>query len=80
MPSADLVMSCLVRCSLIAQSLYSAVMQAAGPLSSQCDVVVDAIFGFSFKGDPRPPFDGILKVSQKRRACVMWFIVLAHLQ
>lgn len=35
--------------------------QAAGPLAQQCDVVLDAIFGFSFKGDPRPPFDEILK-------------------
>ncbi|CAM9739720.1 unnamed protein product [Laminaria digitata] len=25
------------------------------------DVVVDAIFGFGFKGDPRPPFDTILE-------------------
>lgn len=37
-------------------------LQAAGPLSQQCDVVLDAIFGFSFKGDPRPPFDDILRV------------------
>jgi len=32
----------------------------ARPLSEQTDVVVDAMFGFSFKGDPRPPFDKIL--------------------
>jgi len=36
-------------------------VQAAGPLAQQYDVVLDAIFGFSFKGDPRPPFDEILK-------------------
>ncbi|KAF5827426.1 YjeF N-terminal domain-containing protein, partial [Dunaliella salina] len=40
-------------------------VQAAGPLAQQYDVVLDAIFGFSFKGDPRPPFDQILKVCQQ---------------
>lgn len=25
------------------------------------DLVLDAMFGFGFKGDPRPPFDVILK-------------------
>lgn len=28
------------------------------------DLVVDAIFGFSFKGTPRPPFDQILAALQ----------------
>ncbi|CAG9462228.1 unnamed protein product [Pedinophyceae sp. YPF-701] len=32
----------------------------AQDLKSSYDVVVDAMFGFSFKGAPRPPFDGIL--------------------
>lgn len=32
------------------------------PLKDRFDVVIDAIFGFSFKGAPRPPFDGILEV------------------
>lgn len=31
-----------------------------GPLASKCDVVMDAMFGFGFKGPPRPPFDAIL--------------------
>eukprot|EP00983_Pelagomonas_calceolata_P097769 1158277-Pelagomonas_calceolata.AAC.3 len=47
-------------CSLVCAS----VLQAAGPLAQQYDVVLDAIFGFSFKGDPRPPFDEILKLSK----------------
>ncbi|CAM9454184.1 unnamed protein product [Hapterophycus canaliculatus] len=34
---------------------------AAGDLGTRYDVVVDAMFGFGFKGDPRPPFDTILK-------------------
>ena len=29
-------------------------------LELDADVVIDAMFGFSFKGDPRPPFDSIL--------------------
>lgn len=32
------------------------------PLKERFDVVIDAIFGFSFKGAPRPPFDAILEV------------------
>eukprot|EP00195_Chlamydomonas_chlamydogama_P017094 CAMPEP_0202896808 /NCGR_PEP_ID=MMETSP1392-20130828/5730_1 /ASSEMBLY_ACC=CAM_ASM_000868 /TAXON_ID=225041 /ORGANISM="Chlamydomonas chlamydogama, Strain SAG 11-48b" /LENGTH=468 /DNA_ID=CAMNT_0049582285 /DNA_START=199 /DNA_END=1605 /DNA_ORIENTATION=- len=36
-------------------------VQAGGALASQADVVVDALFGFSFKGAPRPPFDSILQ-------------------
>ncbi|XP_063718195.1 uncharacterized protein LOC134845213 isoform X2 [Symsagittifera roscoffensis] len=29
------------------------------------DVIIDALFGFSFKGDPRPPFDSALKLLKK---------------
>jgi NAD(P)H-hydrate epimerase len=32
------------------------------PLQAQYDVVIDALFGFSFKGTPRPPFDALLEV------------------
>lgn len=32
------------------------------PLAQRFDVVLDAMFGFSFKGDPRPPFDTLLQV------------------
>jgi NAD(P)H-hydrate epimerase len=31
------------------------------PLSAQADIVVDSLFGFSFKGTPRAPFDGLIK-------------------
>ena len=31
------------------------------PLAQRFDVVLDAMFGFSFKGDPRPPFDTLLQ-------------------
>ena len=30
------------------------------PLEETADIVVDALFGFSFKGPPRPPFDALL--------------------
>lgn len=30
------------------------------PLSTQADIVIDAMFGFSFKGAPRPPFDALI--------------------
>jgi len=33
----------------------------APPLGESADVVVDALFGFSFKGAPRPPFDALLQ-------------------
>jgi len=36
-------------------------VKGAGPLSQQFDVVIDAVFGFSFKGTPRQPFDEILQ-------------------
>lgn len=37
-------------------------VQAGGPLASRFDFVIDAMFGFSFKGAPRPPFDGIIEM------------------
>ena len=30
------------------------------PLAASCDVVVDGVFGFSFAGSPRAPFDALL--------------------
>lgn len=32
-------------------------------LAEQYDLVLDSIFGFSFKGAPRPPFDKLLEVT-----------------
>jgi hypothetical protein len=37
-------------------------------LSAVADVVVDALFGFSFKGSPRPPFDSLLQVSADQKS------------
>jgi len=36
-------------------------------LKADFDLILDAIFGFSFKGTPRPPFDTILEVG---RCCI----------
>ena len=36
---------------------------ALGALGERYDIVLDAMFGFSFAGPPRPPFDAILRVS-----------------
>jgi hypothetical protein len=46
---------------------------SSGGLSAVADVVVDALFGFSFKGSPRPPFDSLLQVSavQVLRVCCL---------
>ncbi|KAL4858803.1 Pyridoxine/pyridoxamine 5'-phosphate oxidase 1 [Chlorella vulgaris] len=34
----------------------------SAPLSERYDVVLDAMFGFSFKGAPRPPFDSLIEM------------------
>jgi hypothetical protein len=37
-------------------------LSSSTPLKQRHDLVIDALFGFSFKGAPRPPFDGLLQV------------------
>ncbi len=44
------------------KSLDVELLEALPPSLDNYDVVVDALFGFSFKGAPRPPFDSILKL------------------
>ena len=44
---------------------------AAGWLAGAYEVVVDAIFGFGFKSDPRPPFDTILDDLSKCAALIV---------
>eukprot|EP00877_Chromochloris_zofingiensis_P011474 jgi/Chrzof1/6580/Cz19g01230.t1 len=39
-------------------------MSVEPSLTAVYDVIIDAIFGFSFKGTPRPPFDTILQLLQ----------------
>lgn len=40
--------------------------QSAAGLHAVCDVIIDALFGFSFKGSPRPPFNTLLEVGWGR--------------
>ena len=50
---------------LICKTLYLYVLQSeGGGLLAKYDILIDAIFGFSFSGQPRSPFDGILKVDR----------------
>ena len=37
-----------------------------GALAGRFALVLDALFGFSFKGDPRPPFDALLQARHER--------------
>ena len=37
-------------------------LRGGDPLVTTCDVVVDALFGFSFTGAPRAPFDALLEL------------------
>ena len=39
-----------------------------GTLVQHFDVVIDAMFGFSFKGAPRPPFDDIIAILNRDQA------------
>jgi hydroxyethylthiazole kinase-like uncharacterized protein yjeF len=41
----------------------------AQPFSAQADIVIDSLFGFSFKGTPRPPFDGLIKAMVEKDDC-----------
>ena len=49
------------------QAMYTVflpLLPQAGPLlRERFDVVLDALFGFSFQGQPRAPFDEILQVT-----------------
>lgn len=52
-------------CNIITRVIYGKAYRAMACwlvdwLTGAYDVVVDAIFGFGFKGDPRAPFDTIL--------------------
>jgi NAD(P)H-hydrate repair Nnr-like enzyme with NAD(P)H-hydrate epimerase domain len=39
-------------------------VEGTGSLACVADVVIDALFGFSFKGTPRAPFDTLIKVNE----------------
>ena len=43
-------------------------LSGGDPLVTKCDVVVDALFGFSFTGAPRAPFDALLELINPHNA------------
>ncbi|EDV25734.1 uncharacterized protein TRIADDRAFT_23664 [Trichoplax adhaerens] len=42
-------------------------LSAVTDLEAKYDLIVDALFGFSFKGSPRPPFDDVLSKLKESR-------------
>ncbi|KAL7009405.1 hypothetical protein EMMF5_001036 [Cystobasidiomycetes sp. EMM_F5] len=53
------------QCQQLAIPIVEATEQAFCHALQQSDLVMDAVFGFSFSGEPRPPFDTVL--SELRR-------------
>lgn len=47
----------------MADTYLSCFFLQAEPLRDNFNVILEGIFGFSFKGTPRSPFDVVLKVS-----------------
>lgn len=50
----------VTQCQALGIPLTDLAQLAGAPLSARADVVLDALFGFSFGGAPRPPFDQLL--------------------
>jgi len=46
-------------------------LPAANELDSSFDLIVDAIFGFSFTGEIRPPFDAIIKTLKQTKVPIV---------
>jgi NAD(P)H-hydrate epimerase len=49
------------QCIKMGIPLLDNTLPAAAELSHRFDIVVDALFGFSFRGPPRPEFASIIK-------------------
>ena len=52
----------VTQCLSLDIPFVDAVAVGEQPLAARYDVVLDAMFGFSFSGVPRPPFDALVKV------------------
>lgn len=52
----------VTQCKSLGVPFIAAEELQSAPLNERCDIVLDAVFGFSFKGTPRPPFAEILQV------------------
>lgn len=66
-PAKYLYKSLLQQC----QSHSIPVIDSLETAVEECDVVVDAIFGFSFKGTARPPFDDALNILRQLKKPVV---------
>lgn len=49
------------QCIKMGIPLLDSTLPAASELSQRYDIVVDALFGFSFRGPPRPEFANIIR-------------------
>ncbi|GAB4818863.1 hypothetical protein N2152v2_005909 [Parachlorella kessleri] len=52
----------VTQCRSLDIPFVEAAAVAEQPLAARYDVVLDAMFGFSFSGVPRPPFDALVKM------------------
>ena len=59
-PARDLYARLAKQCEGLGIPFVGADEAAASPLAERCDVVLDALFGFSYRGEPRAPYDRVL--------------------
>jgi NAD(P)H-hydrate epimerase len=50
----------VAQCASLGVAFLDAGAVLAAPLAAQADLVLDGLFGFSFSGAPRPPFDALI--------------------
>ena len=71
-PKKALYKNLLTQCRSLKLPILDAGSLPTSKLSDSCDVVLDAMFGFSFHGAPRAPFDKMLElVAQHSSGCVV---------
>ena len=56
----ELYRNLVIQCTALGIPFIPVEEVLEAPLKSRADIVLDALFGFSFKGMPRPPFDGLI--------------------
>ena len=53
------------QCECLDEAMFVDAESALSTELARCDVVLDAIFGFSFRGEPREPFKSVLSALQR---------------
>ncbi|KAI8380433.1 YjeF N-terminal domain-containing protein [Choanephora cucurbitarum] len=61
-PEKDLYQRLLVQCRNLDMPVYK---EASDDIVEKSDIILDALFGFSFKGDVRDPFKQIIQIFEK---------------